>query len=178
MRRPISLAGNWQFQLDPNGTLDVESLAPDRQIPVPCPWQVAFPELQEYSGYAWYRTQIDVDVAWLGGELLLHFGAVDYWCQVFVNGERVFQHEGGYTPFTIPIKAYARPEEKTRGARKLNNLDRISRDSNLRSHIVNERTCNSVPRGRQKKLNHSLTATSAISPTPHKIPHSNLGTRH
>jgi hypothetical protein len=72
------------------------------------PWQAAFPELQHYSGYAWYRRTIDLDEARLSGEVLLHFGAVDYWCQVFINGQLAAEHEGGYTPFTIAARQYLR----------------------------------------------------------------------
>src|SRR5262249_9687295 len=43
MRQTISLAGQWQFQLDPAGTLTPAALAPDQEIPVPLPWQAAFP---------------------------------------------------------------------------------------------------------------------------------------
>ncbi len=111
MRQQCSLSGLWQFQLDPTGSRTVESLAPDREIPVPLPWQAAFPDLEQYSGYAWYRRYVNLTEDWLSGELLLHFGAVDYWCQVFVNGELVGGHEGGYTPFTIPVRAYLHPGE-------------------------------------------------------------------
>jgi hypothetical protein len=103
-----SLQGSWQFQLDPEGSISVESLNPDREIPVPLPWQAAFPELQQYSGYAWYRRAFDLDAQWLGGELLLTFGAVDYWCQVFVNGQLCGEHEGGHTAFTFNIRQHAK----------------------------------------------------------------------
>ena len=109
MRLERSLAGSWRFQLDPKGLLDINTLAPDRDIPVPLPWQAAFPELEHYSGYAWYSTQVILTDDWLGGELLLKFGAVDYWCQVFVNGQLVGEHEGGYTPFTFPIRPCVQP---------------------------------------------------------------------
>ena len=108
MRRSRSLAGSWQFQVDPGGVLTVNKLNPDREITVPLPWQAAFPDLKQYGGYAWYRRDIDLDEDWLRGHLLLRFGAVDYWCMVYVNGTPVGEHEGGYTPFTIPIEAYAR----------------------------------------------------------------------
>lgn len=111
MRQQRSLAGLWKFQVDPDGALDVGSLTPDRDIPVPLPWQAAFPDLEHYSGYAWYSTTLTLDENWLSGELLLKFGAVDYWCQVFVNGQLAGEHEGGYTPFTLPIRALARPGE-------------------------------------------------------------------
>lgn len=104
MRLSRSLGGTWQFQLDPAGSLGVKTVSPDREITVPLPWQTAFPELEPYSGYAWYRRSFDLDADWLGGELLLQFGAVDYWCQVFVNGQLVGEHEGGYTPFRFSIR--------------------------------------------------------------------------
>ena len=103
MRRTVALSGTWDFQLDPDGTLGVDTLAPDREIPVPLPWQAAFPELQEYSGYAWYSRTFEVESDWLEGEALLRFGAVDYWCQVFVNGALAGEHEGGYTELTLPV---------------------------------------------------------------------------
>jgi hypothetical protein len=109
MRNSRSLSGTWQFQLDPGGTATVETLAPDREIAVPLPWQAALPELRTYSGYAWYRRSIDLEDDWLEGELLLHLGAVDYWCQVFVNGTLAGQHEGGYTPLTLPVRSHLRP---------------------------------------------------------------------
>ena len=100
---PIRLSGDWQFQLDPAGELDISSIRPDRTIPVPMPWQAAFPELRQYSGYAWYRRDFELDAAFVRNEARLHFGAVDYWRQVFVNGELVGEHEGGYTPFAFNI---------------------------------------------------------------------------
>src|SRR5688500_10621716 len=109
MRSYRSLAGKWQFQLDPDGSLTVDALAPDREITVPLPWQAVFSELRGYSGYAWYRRSVDLDRALFDGELLLHCGAVDYWCQLFVNGQLAGEHEGGYTPFDVPIKQYAHP---------------------------------------------------------------------
>jgi hypothetical protein len=42
MRRHRSLAGSWQFQLDPTGALTPGTLAPDREIPIPLPWEAAF----------------------------------------------------------------------------------------------------------------------------------------
>lgn len=109
MRQPQSLAGIWQFQVDPDGSLTHDTLSLDRAIPVPLPWQAAFPDLQQYSGYGWYQTDFEVPAAALNGELLLHFGAVDYWCQVFVNGTLAGEHEGGYMPITLPIRRFVQP---------------------------------------------------------------------
>jgi len=111
MRQVRSLNGQWQFQVDPAGTITPTTFAPERPITVPMPWQAAYPELEQYSGYAWYSYALSLEQAVVeeAGELLLHFGAVDYWCQVFVNGELAGQHEGGYMPFDVPIKAWVKP---------------------------------------------------------------------
>ncbi|MCW5850670.1 MAG: hypothetical protein KIT87_11400 [Anaerolineae bacterium] len=109
MRLERSLGGTWQFGLDPEGRMTVEALTLDREIPVPLPWQAAFPDLQQYSGYAWYRRVEELTPEWLAGEVLLHFGAVDYWCQVFVNENLAGEHEGGYTPFSLPIRRFLQP---------------------------------------------------------------------
>lgn len=117
MRQVRSLAGIWGFQLDLEGTITPAWLNPNRQITVPMPWQVEHPDLQQYSGYAWYTRPFDVDEAWLSGELLLHFGAVDYWCEVYVNDMLVGQHEGGYTPFTLPIRRAVKSGENVLAVR-------------------------------------------------------------
>ena len=111
MRQVRSLNGQWQFALDPANTLTPASFEPQTSITVPMPWQVARPELEQYSGYAWYGYELTLDQATLDnpGEVLLHFGAVDYWCQVFVNNELAGQHEGGYMPFDVPIKTWIKP---------------------------------------------------------------------
>ena len=38
-----------------------------------------------------------------GGRVLLHFGAVDYRCTVWVNGQQAGEHQGGYWPFALDI---------------------------------------------------------------------------
>ncbi len=48
----------------------------------------------------WYRKKFTVDVK---GRTLLHFGAVDWKCTVYVNGKEVGSHTGGYCPFTLDI---------------------------------------------------------------------------
>lgn len=115
MRQQRSLAGLWQFQLDSEGTVTIDKFNPERQIPVPLPWQAAFADLTHYSGFGWYRHEFELDETWLTGELLLNFGAVDYWCEVFLNGQYIGQHEGGYTFFSFPVRDYVKvgPNELT-----------------------------------------------------------------
>ncbi|MBK8023677.1 MAG: hypothetical protein IPK19_20135 [Chloroflexi bacterium] len=89
------------------------SFQTERPIPVPMPWQAVFEQLEQYTGYATYRRTFDLDESWLEGEVLLDFGAVDYWCAVYVNDVCVGEHEGGYTPFRFAIRPYVHPGENS-----------------------------------------------------------------
>ena len=53
------------------------------------------------ESFLWYRTVIDISK--LKNTVLLHFGAVDWRTDVFVNGTIVGSHEGGFDPFTFDI---------------------------------------------------------------------------
>ncbi|MBQ8617557.1 MAG: glycoside hydrolase family 2 [Clostridia bacterium] len=52
--------------------------------------------------FLWYRRALP-DMNPEGGRILLHFGAVDQQADVYVNGQKVAYHMGGYTPFTADI---------------------------------------------------------------------------
>ncbi|WP_324670866.1 glycoside hydrolase family 2 protein [Hymenobacter sp. GOD-10R] len=51
----------------------------------------------------WYRRQLQVPAAWQGQRVLLHFGAVDYQCSLWMNGGLVGAHTGGSDPFTFDV---------------------------------------------------------------------------
>jgi hypothetical protein len=104
-----SLSGQWAFEVDPNGTLTPDTVAFTREIPVPMPWQAVFPDLRDYSGYAWYRRTLEAPADWFGDDILLTFGAVDYLCEVFVNRTLAGAHEGGYTPFSLSVGHLLQP---------------------------------------------------------------------
>ena len=108
-RATLDLDGRWQFQVDPDAVLTPATLAPDRELTVPgCP-QAEFPDLLAYAGVMWYRRTIAVPADWAGARARLHFGAVDYACIVYVNGEPAGEHEGGYLPFGLEVGRLLRP---------------------------------------------------------------------
>ena len=100
----VSLDGDWNFLADPGGTLDVQKLASAagvRPTRIPSSWQSQFSDLRDYAGVAWYWRTITAEAPTPDQVALLHFGAVDYAAEVFVNGQKAGSHEGGYLPFEI-----------------------------------------------------------------------------
>ena len=61
----------------------------------------------------WYRLRFTVPKAWKGQRVLLHFGAVDWMADVWVNDIKVGQHTGGYTPFSFDITQALATKENT-----------------------------------------------------------------
>lgn len=51
----------------------------------------------------WYRRKFSLSKDWSDRDILLHFGAVDWKCSVWVNGLMVGEHSGGYDPFQFDI---------------------------------------------------------------------------
>src|SRR5687768_15679682 len=110
-RTRLSLDGQWNFWTDPHSSQSLSSL--DEQhaahITVPAPWQ-ADARFRDYIGAAWYRCEIDIPAEWFesGRVILLGFGAVDYFAEVWLNDIKVGEHEGGYLPFEMDITTAAR----------------------------------------------------------------------
>jgi hypothetical protein len=102
----VKLERGWQFLIDKKGTLearDISKVQAWRDALVGLSWNAQFADLRDYMGVAWYRTDIQRPDLSNGRRVLIDFGAVDYFSEVFVNGKRVGEHEGGYTPFTFDI---------------------------------------------------------------------------
>jgi beta-galactosidase/beta-glucuronidase len=82
----------------------------DRVIRVPFPFESPASGIADstFHPVVWYRRTLQT-TARTGHRLLLHFGAVDYRAQVWVNGRAVAYHEGGHTPFTADITSALDP---------------------------------------------------------------------
>ncbi len=59
----------------------------------------------------WYRRRFTLPESFDGKDVLLHFGAVDWQCEVFVNGTAAGGHTGGYCPFTLDITSLLKEGE-------------------------------------------------------------------
>ncbi|MFQ3611626.1 MAG: sugar-binding domain-containing protein [Fimbriimonadales bacterium] len=119
-----SLNGMWEFQFAPEnreGTTPLQvSPLDDRPyqgtIRVPFGWESPLSGVQrtDYKGEAWYRREFAIPPSWQGKRVWLCFGAVDYRAEVWVNGQRVGDHEGGYSEFRFDITPqvrYDRPNQ-------------------------------------------------------------------
>lgn len=105
-----SLEGEWECAFDEDGSTNEwcrGDVPLPRRIVVPFSPQAPDSGVLEdpVSGSIWYRRVLAAsEVAHDGDErVLLHFGAVDYLAEVYVNGVLVTTHEGGYTPFSADI---------------------------------------------------------------------------
>lgn len=98
-----NLNGLWDYAIRPKGENNIGEF--DGKILVPFCVESSLSGVQKYVGKdkeLWYQREFDHTL--YGKEhLLLHFGAVDWECDVWVNDIKVGSHTGGYTPFTFDI---------------------------------------------------------------------------
>jgi beta-glucuronidase len=107
-RARVSLDGAWRFALDPTRTgesdrwfaSDLDESRWDR-VDVPHCWPID--PRYAYTGTAWYRRTFDVPADLQGRHARLEFDAVFARARVWVNGQLVGSHEGGYTPFGFDV---------------------------------------------------------------------------
>ena len=126
-REMQSLNGKWDVVVDlydqgrknkiylnrkPEGKTDFYEYAFENglRLDVPSDWNSQTPELKYYEGTVWYARRFDAPRQ-DGRRLFLHFGAVSYRCRVYLNGEEIGSHEGGFTPFQIEVTGRLKPAD-------------------------------------------------------------------
>ena len=112
----LSLNGSWEFEFDDaNAGLDAGWASGGRKfsrnITVPYCFESRLSGIADpaFHPWIWYRRTVTLPEDWKGRRLLLHFGAVNYWSMVWVNGQLAGSHEGGHTPFTFDVTPLLRP---------------------------------------------------------------------
>ncbi|HSD45323.1 MAG TPA: glycoside hydrolase family 2 TIM barrel-domain containing protein [Pyrinomonadaceae bacterium] len=134
-RKTIELDGDWQAIIDPyesgfydyryqpsaNGYFrnakpktksdlieyDFDSSA---TLKVPGDWNTQTDQLFFYEGTVWYKKSFDYQRR-ADTRLFVYFGAANYQADVYLNGEKIGQHEGGFTPFNFEITKLVRDSE-------------------------------------------------------------------
>ena len=99
-----NLNGLWDYAITEKGSQRPASF--EGSILVPFCVESSLSGVQREVGpdnALWYQTTFSVPKGWNGQRVLLHFGAVDWMTDVWVNDVKVGSHTGGYTPFTFDV---------------------------------------------------------------------------
>ncbi len=102
----LNLNGLWEFQPGAEGDSAPVGRLLKGKILVPYAVETASSGVMEHHDRLWYRRTFTIPPAWKGKRLLLHFDAVDYEAEVFVNGTRVGVHRGGYEGFAYDVAPF------------------------------------------------------------------------
>lgn len=114
-RELIDLNGIWKFRLDSGSGFAEEWFARPLQeaiaMPVPASYNDLYDgaEFRDHIGWVWYEREIIVPKHFFEQRIVLRFGSVTHEARVYLNGQLVTGHRGGFTPFEAEINASARP---------------------------------------------------------------------
>lgn len=106
----VNLNGEWELAVTDSAATQPEQF--DQRIVVPFPVESALSgatQRIDETQAVWYRRQFDAPEL-DGGRLRLHFGAVDWQATVWVNGQEVGSHQGGFDAFSFDITQALRSE--------------------------------------------------------------------
>lgn len=98
----LNLNGEWDYCISPSREVD----SYDGKILVPFSPETCLSGVNRLLGpdeYLHYRKTFRLPEGFLKDRVLLHFGAVDQECEVYLNGILLGQHKGGYLPFQFDI---------------------------------------------------------------------------
>jgi Glycosyl hydrolases family 2, sugar binding domain/Glycosyl hydrolases family 2/Glycosyl hydrolases family 2, TIM barrel domain len=144
----LELEQGWEFLADPTAKLkyaDLKDTSGWRAARVGLSWNVQFEDLREYSGAAWYRTWFEPPQSRGMRHVLLKFGAVDYYCEVYVNGMKVGSHEGGYTPFSFDLSDFVNDGDNELAIKVID----PPMDEKQNLELFPEMLYNEIPHGKQ-----------------------------
>ncbi len=130
-----NLNGQWDYAIRPAG-MPVPG-AFDGLITVPFCAESQLSGVQKRVNLdqtLWYHRTFATPRTPAGGRVLLHFGAVDWFCEVTVNGQVVGDHRGGYDPFTFDITTALRSDG----------------DNKLVVRVTDPTSTKPIPRGKQR----------------------------
>ncbi len=107
----IELTDGWRFRTDPQERGQKESWYRDppgetEAVTIPHTWGLG--KDAHYEGTAWYFKSFSLPAALRSQHVEIHFGATFYKAQVWLNGELVGEHEGGYSHYYFDISSKLR----------------------------------------------------------------------
>ena len=150
-----SLTGLWRFRVDPDGVGREQQwfaspLADAIDMPVPASYNDIVPgrALHDHVGEVWYQTLVRVPHTWGEQRIVLRFDSATHRATVWVDGQELVRHEGGYTPFEADVTDLVRA-----GAEALVTaaVDNVLTWETIPPGIVVD-----TPRGRRQKYMHDF----------------------
>ncbi|WP_308635616.1 glycoside hydrolase family 2 protein [Paenibacillus silvisoli] len=104
LQQALKLTENWKllFDFDLRFELPNEALAADdwQEAQVPGCWDV-LTDNKLADGAVWYRLSFEVPADWPDSKTAIDFEGVNYFCEIWLNGKRIGEHEGGWSGFRI-----------------------------------------------------------------------------
>ena len=109
-----NLNGSWDFEiLNSEEIMLGKNLSKKIEVPF-CPEsKLSGIGITDFMNHLWYRKTFELTEKEISPHILLHFGACDYETTIFVNGEEVGFHRGGYSSFSFDIAKFVKVGENT-----------------------------------------------------------------
>jgi Glycosyl hydrolases family 2, sugar binding domain/Glycosyl hydrolases family 2/Glycosyl hydrolases family 2, TIM barrel domain len=125
----VNLNGTWQFRFDKADEGLVQNwqkaeVAFPLAITVPFPWGSALSGLRDEAPIGWYARTIEIPSGWEKRRVFLVVGAADWHTTAWLDGQKLGEHKGGYTPFEFELTHFARPGTKQRLTLRVDDVDR------------------------------------------------------
>ncbi len=108
-----NLNGLWDYAILPKGSNAPQS--PQGKILVPFAIESSLSGVQQPVGGSnelWYQRSFQIPANWKNKKIILHFGAVDWKTDVWINDIKVGMHQGGYAPFSFDISPFINTGDK------------------------------------------------------------------
>lgn len=104
----LNLNGKWRFAFDKRANGDklgwqTAGLPGNREILVPFSWGAPLSGVPDSADIGWYSRSITVPTSWKARRVFLVFGASDWRTTVWLDGRKIGEHQGGYTPFSFEL---------------------------------------------------------------------------
>nr|WP_233173934.1 glycoside hydrolase family 2 TIM barrel-domain containing protein [Pedobacter sp. ASV19] len=128
-RKTTSLNGEWNVIPDPTGIGEWRQIWQEKKpllktdfveysfegstrLKVPGDFNSQMCELTYFEGVVWYKKEFSYSLD-KNKRLFVHFGAVNYLADIYLNGEKIGSHEGGFTPFQFEITQKIKPGQNS-----------------------------------------------------------------
>ena len=106
MKNILNLSGEWDVFVDFSNPVErYEEISKNKswtKISVPGCWEQT-ERNKKSDGPVWYRKLFTVSEEWSGNPIAIHFEGVNYYSEVWLNGNKVGFHEGGWNGFELDI---------------------------------------------------------------------------